>query len=525
MANRYWNPAWAANWQSTSSWSDTDGGATGQSVPSTWDDVFFTATNVNNCTINTSVGVLSITSTWYTWTISWDTDKTRSITLGWNWTTTWTLKLSGNSSINRLIVNSSIKWTPRTISAWSVTLSNIDFQDITWEWSASWNISSITWWSWDCWGNSNITFTTPTTTNWESWATWSTATWSVRVPLPQDTATFTTAGTATITQDMPRIGSVNFTWSSDKTWTTSTDCIFFGSINLTNLATLTASTNVYTYWWRWTSTITSSWKTYAKNFHIDAVSWTLQLLDSIDLTNWTTWTNFRVYSWTLTTNNHNITTGSFDMWLTSSTRTVNLWSSTIDCKRPTSTSFLFTTTTGLTFNAWTSTIKISGVRTSNQIALNWGSWLTFYNVWIASTGAYTETITGSNTFNDFKIDTGRTVNFTNSTTTTVNTFTATGTAGNLITLRNSSSTTKATLAKAWGGVISCDYMDVDYLVWSPADTWYMGENSTDGGNNTNIYFEAPILTSIKSFNWLAYASVKSVNWLAIASVKSYNWLT
>lgn len=65
-------------------------------------------------------------------------------------------------------------------------------------------------------------FTTAATCNWSSGSTWSTATWSNHsIPLPQDTATFTTAGTVTITQDMPRIGSVDFTGSSNKTWTTS----------------------------------------------------------------------------------------------------------------------------------------------------------------------------------------------------------------------------------------------------------------------------------------------------------------
>ena len=92
-------------------------------------------------------------------------------------------------------------------------------------------------------------FTAAATCNWSAGSTWSTATWSNHsIPLPQDTATFTTAGTVTITQDMPRIGSVDFsTVSGAKTWTTSTACSVFGSINLTNLTTLTASTQDYTF--------------------------------------------------------------------------------------------------------------------------------------------------------------------------------------------------------------------------------------------------------------------------------------
>lgn len=92
-------------------------------------------------------------------------------------------------------------------------------------------------------------FTTAATCNWSAGSTWSTATWSNHsIPLPQDTATFTTAGTVTITQDMPRIGSVDFsTVSGAKTWTTSTAASVFGSIDLTNLHTLTASTQIYTF--------------------------------------------------------------------------------------------------------------------------------------------------------------------------------------------------------------------------------------------------------------------------------------
>lgn len=123
---------------------------------------------------------------------------------------------------NRLSIESFIKGTQVTITADTVTASNVDIQDMLGAGSASWNLSAITGNSGDCGGNTGITFTTPVTTDWQAGATWSTATWSSRVPLPQDTATFTTAGVATITQDMPRIGSVDFSTSADKTWTTST---------------------------------------------------------------------------------------------------------------------------------------------------------------------------------------------------------------------------------------------------------------------------------------------------------------
>jgi len=74
IANRYWNPATnPANTDATSSWSASDGGATGETVPTSSDDVFFTNTNNNNCVINATISVKSIDftgGTGYTGTLS-----------------------------------------------------------------------------------------------------------------------------------------------------------------------------------------------------------------------------------------------------------------------------------------------------------------------------------------------------------------------------------------------------------------------------------------------------------------------
>jgi len=146
--------------------------------------------------------------------------------------------------------------------------------------------------------------------------------------------------------------------------------------------------------------------------------------------------------------------------------------------------------TGLTLYAETSTIKLTSVLTTNRTFDGGG--LTYNNFWNATTGSFAVVISGSNTFNDFRIDGGRQVNFTNSTTQTMASLTVPSTPGNVVTLRNSSGTTHATLAKSGGGTISVDYMDVNYLTGSPDTTWYMGTHSTDGGSNTNIYFtDAP----------------------------------
>jgi hypothetical protein len=163
-------------------------------------------------------------------------------------------------------------------------------------------------------------------------------------------------------------------------------------------------------------------------------------------------------------------------------------------------------------NAGTSTLKFVGG--SLGIFQFEGGSHTFYNIWIATSGAYYfifQNPNNNNTFNDFKIDAGREVKFRNSTTTTVNTFTALGTSGSPIVISNTSSTTKATLTKAGGGVISgCDYINASYLTGSPASTWYIGANSTDavGSSLTTIYLENPPAATA-AITGTATASIKA----------------
>ena len=68
MANRYWVNGGTGNWSSTTNWSATSGGASGASVPTTTDDVFFDGAGNSNCTVDinpsgvTRIGSLLITS-------------------------------------------------------------------------------------------------------------------------------------------------------------------------------------------------------------------------------------------------------------------------------------------------------------------------------------------------------------------------------------------------------------------------------------------------------------------------------
>ena len=100
------------------------------------------------------------------------------------------------------------------------------------------------------------------------------------------------------------------------------------------------------------------------------------------------------------------------------------------------------TTTGLTFNRGTSTISM----TSTGSKIFAGGGLTYYKLNQGGTGMLT--LTGANTFFDMTNTVQPcTIAFPASTTTSFSNFNVDGTAGNLVSLRSSTTGTRYTLAK------------------------------------------------------------------------------
>lgn len=116
--------------------------------------------------------------------------------------------------------------------------------------------------------------------------------------------------------------------------------------------------------------------------------WTLQSAFAIG----TTTGILTVTNGTLDTNGQAVTAVTFDA-NNSNTRTVTLGASTVTLSG--ATAWTFTTTTGLTFNANTSTITCS-----NAAAVFSGGGLTYYNVTFSSTAVSTVTVNGANTYNN-----------------------------------------------------------------------------------------------------------------------------
>ena len=152
-----------------------------------------------------------------------------------------------------------------------------------------------------------------------------------------------------------------------------------------------------------TSIITSNGRSIA-SITINGLGGVVGLGDALNLSSST----LSVNGGTFNTNNYDITCGSFYSYISTSTRAINLGSSTI-----TMSSDFQVITTGLTFNAGTSTIVSVAAQTFSILVDNGSTiGLTFYNVTMAAVtplipASYPtiNTMTGKNTFNNLTLPT------------------------------------------------------------------------------------------------------------------------
>lgn len=244
-------------------------------------------------------------------------------------------------------------------------------------------------------------------------------------------------------------------------------------------------------------TITTNGKQITANtITLDGSSGSYTLQDNLSTTSIIT-----LVSGSLTTNNFNITANQFAS-NNANTRTLSLGSSTITINNGSSTAWNLATTTNLTFNAGTSTIKLfSGSVGLGQIFS--GGSLTYYNISIEGTTDNTVAFVGNNTFNSFTTASRTspcTIKFTDGSTTTATTWNLVGSGGKMLTITNTALTTAATLAKAGGGTVVCDYVIFSWITGSPTSTW-SATNARNMGNNTNITF-----TSVPTRYWVGGTS-------------------
>lgn len=435
-------------------------------------------------------------NTFGTLTITGTATKTNSVELWANQTVSGTFTASGNSSINRLWVLSGTTGTARTITAATVTTSNSDWEDITGAGAASWDLSAITGLSGDCGGNSGITFTSPVTNywvggtgNWDAVAEWASssggAASSGRVPLPQDTARFDansfSAGSLTVTNNVERIGSMDWTGATNTpTYSSTAQTNIYGSVTFIAGMTLSIG-NTYSFKGRGSHTITMAGGSFLGDIDFDCSGGTYTISDDFGLAQ-----QLDFSSGTFTANNFNVTAGQI---YGGTTAILNMGSGTWECTGYSSLGSVFDVFGATTINSGTSTVKFTSSGSGDCFFEGGGN--TYHNFWV--TGARTGHIEiwDENTFNDITVDTPpQEIQFISGYTQTVTSLNISGTAGNLMTITSDDSFVWDDIAKA-SGVVSCDYLNlVDSHVGGGA-TFYAGANSTNGGNNTGWHFNAP----------------------------------
>lgn len=166
-----------------------------------------------------------------------------------------------------------------------------------------------------------------------------------------------------------------------------------------------------------------------------------------------------------------------------STRTLNLGSSTWTITHQSGGYILDMSSTGMTLIPGTSTIKITTSGGPGYIASLGG--LTYWNLWDATTASGLTEYYGNNTFNEFKVDPGRTVRFVKDSVNTATTWAISGTSGNAVTIAGSgfASGPRAYLVKAGGDIVDLTYITYSDIAVS-GGSWYAGTGSTDAGNNS-----------------------------------------
>jgi hypothetical protein len=318
------------------------------------------------------------------------------------------------------------------------------------------------------------------------WSTTSGGPGTASVPTASDDVFFNAAsGTVTVTLAMGYVGacrSINFTGFTG-TYIGNGDLYISGNITLAASATVSQLGGFYI---NNSCVITSNGQTFNSIYGIIIIgnANTVTLADDFVTTG-----GVSIYYGFFNANNKNVTCasvnvaavlGACSLTMGSGTWTIGLggW-----YMNPTST----------TLNANTSTIKFTDNSATNKIFSGGGK--VYNNFWNATQGTGYLTITGSNTFNDFKIDAGRTVKFTASTTQTVTTFTVIGTAGNLIIIDTASGSGTFTLSKS-SGTINTNYISITNSTATGGATWNAGIKSVDNGENTGWIFVVPPVPTV-----------------------------
>jgi hypothetical protein len=442
---------------------------------------------------STATGTRTITgaSTFNNLTLNASATGLSQLSLGGNQTVNGTFTCAGSSAVARGFVRSGVLGTTRTITAAAVSADDCDFRDITIAGAAA-PIAPTR--AGDCGGNSGITFPAAksafrvgTNTTWagsSSWALTSGGTGSNdNFPLAQDTAVIdnSTTLTGTLALAIYNIGSLDASArTTGITLNHNAAADRYGDYTLGSGVTV-SGTSAQTFSGLGTQTFTSAGKTITFQITVDKPAGAFELGDAFVSSNTIIQTrgtldakNYNVTCTTFASNNSNTRTLTMGSGLWTLSGTGNLWD--------------LNTITNLTFSSGTADILLSNNTTTSRTFT--GQALSYNKLTIGGATSTSELLfNGGPSFTELAstktvahtIRAGGTLTF--------GTWSVTGTSGNVVTFNSAPTNTRRTinLTNATSGI---DFLDVKDIGITDPDKFYVGDNSTDSGNNLNVIFTA-----------------------------------
>jgi hypothetical protein len=410
-----------------------------------------------------------------------------------NQTVSGTFTCAGTSVSQRGFVRSDTTGTTRTLTCAAVSATDCDFRDITIAGAAA-PISPTR--GGNCGGNSGITFPAAktvyrvgTNVTWVGSSSWALTSGGAgsnnNFPLAQDTAVIDNATTLTGTLALAiyNIGALDASArTTGITLNHNNAANRYGSYTLGSGVTVSGN-QAQTFSGRSTMVFTSAGKTITFPLVVDAPSGTFRL--GGDYTASQTITHNRG---TFDAFNYNLTCTIFDS-NNSNTRTITMGSGLWTLSGTGTIWHVGAGSTGRTFNKDTANILLSDTTTTARTFSGGG--LSYNKLTIGgATGVSLTTLAGANSFTE--LASTKTVAHTvrlSQNLGTIDTWSITGTAGNVVTVDSSSPGTRRTfsLTNVTSGI---DYLSVKDIGVNEANRFYVGVNSTDGGNNLNVIFTA-----------------------------------
>ena len=433
----------------------------------TFYNVAFTSTSAGTVTLNGANSFNNLSFTGIT------SAGLKTIPLTANQTVTGTLTFSaGTDATMRHFCRSDTIGTTRTITAAAVSMTDVDFRDVTIAGAAAPASGTRIG---DCKGNSGITFTAAANKYWNLAAggNWSATGWATssggspavnNFPLAQDTCFFEATGLnsgATVTVNAGyNIGTINMSARTANTMTlatgSTTPAIYGNWINGTG--TTLSGTGTITFAGRGSQTITSAGRTFTQGVTIDSPSGSVTLQDAFICD--------RSAASTILLNSGTFDANIYSVSLTGALSQVNA-SGTTTTRQISVGSGTWTIAGSNGFSVVSTNLTVTGTGiislTSASAKTFAGGGVAYTNITLDQGGAGTLTITGNNTLKDITNTykaTGATNITMGTTTQRVSQWTAAGEAGRLLTIQGTSSTSPCTLIHTGTGTAA----NVDYLV-------------------------------------------------------------